>query len=223
MVFRRDSSKVDSFQRQMNALRQQIGDDERDDAYDVEDDRYADYGDRGRGARQAGDEGYSFGTYPTSGVGGGQMTDFGGAEAPAVPEMPQVDQQVSVIAAGTTWQGDVDTQGSLHVYGKANGNLKAAEDIWIADGAEDDARIEADRVVIGGEVSGQVTAHSRFEALPSCDLQADIDAPIFVIHEGATVNGAMSMKSAGSPIDLEGREGRGRSGSIVQRRARSSS
>jgi cytoskeletal protein CcmA (bactofilin family) len=220
MVFRRDSNKVDSFQRQMNALRQQIGDDEAEDAFDVEEDRYVQV-DRGRQGRQAGDEGYSFGTYPSSS--GGQQVDFGSADAPAVPEMPQVDQQVSVVAAGTTWQGDVETQGSLHVYGKANGTLKATEDIWIADGAEVDARIEADRVVIGGEVSGQVTAHSRFEALPSCDIQADIDAPIFVVHEGATVNGAMTMKTTSTPIDIDGRDSRGRGGSIIQRRARSSS
>lgn len=221
MVFRRDSNKVDSFQRQMNALRQQIGDDEIEDGYDVEDDRYGAV-DRGRTGRSTGDEGYSFGTYPSAGV-SGQQADFGEADVPAVPEMPQVDQQVSVIATGTTWQGDVDTQGSLHVYGKANGTLRASEDIWIADGAEVDARIEADRVVIGGEVTGLITAHSRFEALPSCDIQGDIDAPIFVVHEGATVNGAMTMKTSSAPIDIEGRESRGRAGSIIQRRARSSS
>lgn len=220
MVFRRESNKVDSFQRQMNALRQQIGDEDEDDAFDVEPEPYGQQLDRSSRSRAAGDEGYSFGTYPAPGGQGGEF----GADVPAVPEMPQADQQVSVIAAGTTWDGDVDTQGSLHVYGKASGTLKAAEDIWIADGAEVDARIEAERVVIGGEVSGQITARARFEALPSCDVQGDVDAPIFVVHEGATVNGAMTMKSAGSPIDLDSRESRSRGGSIIQqRRARSSS
>jgi cytoskeletal protein CcmA (bactofilin family) len=219
MVFRRETNKVDSFQRQMNALRQQIGDEEEDDAFDVDPEPYGQPVDRGSRSRVSGDEGYSFGTYP----GGSHAGDYGAADVPAVPEMPQADQQVSVIAAGTTWQGDVDTQGSLHVYGKASGTLKAAEDIWIADGAEVDARIEAERVVIGGDVSGTVTARSRFEALPSCDIQADVDAPVFVVHEGATVNGAMTMKSAGAPIDLDTRESRSRAGSVIQRRARSSS
>jgi cytoskeletal protein CcmA (bactofilin family) len=101
--------------------------------------------------------------------------------------------------------------------------LRAAEDIWIADGAEVDATIEAERVVIGGDVTGHVTARARFEALPSCDIQADINAPSFVVHEGATVNGAMTMKGAGSPIDLDSRETRSRGGSIIQRRTRTSS
>jgi cytoskeletal protein CcmA (bactofilin family) len=203
----------------MNALRQQIGDEDEDDGFDVEPD-YGQPVERGSRGRQFGDEGYSFGSNP---AGGGQAIEYGSSDVPAVPEMPQADPQVSVIAAGTTWQGDVDTQGSLHVYGKANGTLKASEDIWIADGAEVDAQIDAERVVVGGDVTGHITAHSRFEALPSCDIQADIDAPIFVVHEGATVNRAMTMKSADSPIHLDAREGRTRTGSIIQRRARSSS
>jgi cytoskeletal protein CcmA (bactofilin family) len=109
------------------------------------------------------------------------------------------------------------------VYGRASGTLKAVEDIWIADGAEVDATIEAERVVVGGDVTGHVTARSRFEALPSCDIQADIEAPSFVVHEGATVNGAMSMAGTGSTIDLDSRETRSRTGSIIQRRARTSS
>lgn len=221
MVFRRESNKVDSFHRQMNALRQQIGTEDEDEVYDVDPEPYGQPVDRSARSRPSGDEGYSFGTYPSA---SGQQGDFDAGDMPAVPEMPQADQQVSIIAAGTAWTGDVDTQGSLHVYGKASGTLKAAEDIWIADGAEVDATIEAERVVVGGDVTGHVTARARFEALPSCDIQADVDAPIFVVHEGATVNGAMTMKGAGSPIDLDVRESRSRGGSIIQqRRTRTSS
>ncbi len=220
MVFRRDGNKVDSFQRQMNALRQQIGDEEENEAFEEDRDMYAREGDRDRPAR-GGDSGYSFGAFPSSS--GGREDAFDDAGAPAVPEMPQADQQVSVIAAGTTWKGDLTAEGSLHVYGKVNGTLKATEDIWIADGAEVDAQIEADRVVVGGDVTGQITAHARFEALPNCDIQADVDAPTFVVHEGATLNGALTMKSAGSALELEPRENRNRPGSIIQRRTRTSS
>ena len=220
MVFRRESNKVDSFHRQMNALRQQIGDEEEDDVFDVDPEPYGQPIDRPSRSRAAGDEGYSFGSAPGA---GSQVADFGAGDMPAVPDMPQADQQVSIIASGTTWNGDLETQGSLHIYGKATGTFKAVEDIWVADGAEVDASIEAERVVIGGDVTGHVTARSRFEALPSCDIQADIDAPSFVVHEGATVNGAMSMTTAGSPIDLDTRESRSRAGAIIQRRARSTS
>lgn len=220
MVFRRESNKVDSFHRQMNALRQQIGPEDEDEVFDDDVDGYGQPLDRPTRSRTPGDEGYSFGSAPGLST---QATEYGAGDMPAVPEMPQADPQVSIIAAGTTWNGDVDTQGSLHVYGKATGTLKAVEDIWIADGAEVDATIEAERVVIGGDVTGHVAARSRFEALPSCDIQADIEAPSFVVHEGATVNGAMSMAGGGNPIELDSRESRSRSNSIIQRRTRTSS
>lgn len=221
MVFRRDGNRVDSFQRQMNALRQQIGDEEENDAFDEDVDRFAQQGERGRQPRQAGDEGYSFGNFP-SGRSSDPGDDFDAGSSPAIPEMPHADQQVSIVAAGTTWNGDLDSQGSLHIYGKASGNLKASEDIWIADGADVDAQIEADRVVVGGDVTGRITAHSRFEALPNCDIQADVDAPTFVVHEGATLNGSLTMNTAAS-TDIDAREPRNRPGSIIQRRTRTSS
>lgn len=227
MVFRRDSNKIDSFQRQMNSLRQQIGSDELDDdeEFDAEPrDTPAQPSDRGRQQRASGDEGYSFGSFPPSGVRSEQLDPLNEGEMPAIPEMPQADQQVSVIAAGTTWKGDLESQASIHVYGNMSGSLKAAEDIWIAAGAEVDASIEADRIVAAGEIAGTITARSRFEALPECELHADVNAPTFVVHEGATINGALSMTGRdarqGGPQD---RESRARSSSIIQRRQRSTS
>jgi cytoskeletal protein CcmA (bactofilin family) len=219
MVFRRESNKVDSFQRQMNALRQQIGDDEQDDdGFNDDRERYSQASERGR--RPAGDEGYSFGSLPSSSS-GDQSDASDSAQGPSIPELPTPDQQVSVIAAGTSWQGDLEAEGSIHIHGRANGSLKASEDVWIADGAEVDARIEANRVVVGGDVSGQITARSRFEALPNCDIQADVTAPTFVVHEGAILNGALSMTTSSS--DEIDREARPRGSSIIQRRARNSS
>lgn len=226
MVFRRDNNnKVDSFQRQMNALRQQIGSDEQEaDSLDVDQrERFTQQGDRGRQQRQSGDEGYSFGSFPSSNVAPGQADEFEMEDSPAVPEMPQADQQVSVVASGTSWKGDFEAQGSVHVHGKINGSITATEDVWIADGAEVDARIQADRVVVGGEMQGHITAHSRFEALPSCELQGDVEAPTFVVHEGATLNGSLSMSSSTRSTATESRDNRARPGSIIQRRARTSS
>lgn len=218
MVFRREGNKVDSFQRQMSSLRQQIGSDEPED-----DELEVDQRDRGRQQRAPGDEGYSFGSFPSSGVAPGQAEPLDD-DVPAIPEMPQADQQVSVVAPGTTWKGDIESQGSVHVYGNISGSLKATDDIWVANGAEVDANIEADRVVIGGEIAGNITARSRFEALPDCEIHADVNAPTFVVHEGATINGTMSMTGRESrSASPEHRDARARSGSIIQRRNRTSS
>lgn len=226
MVFRRDN-KVDSFQRQMSALRQQLGNDEAppeqqsefdQDFPDLQDDQYRDpvaYDQSSQGGSQPDNGGYSFGNFPArSEVPDGWDEQPG---HPAIPEMPSVDSQISVIANDTFWKGDLESDHSLHVYGKVEGTLKAENDVWIAEGADVSATVQARRVVVAGSVSGSITATDRFEALPQGDVTADVHAPTFVIHEGATINGTLKMGANGN--SSESRTERS-TPSIIQRRNR---
>lgn len=217
MVFRRDN-KVDAFQRQMSALRHQIGGEEGSEAFD--DDRGDQTDDRFQGEAmsqapydrgEAG--GYSFGNYP--GQQGGEYADDRSIP-PA--DMPEVDSQVSVVAQGTIFKGDIQSDGNIQVFGRAEGTLTAKEEIWIAEGAEVEATLTAKRVVVAGHVNGDVKATSRFEALPQGVVEADVTAPSFVVHEGATINGKLSMQQQEV---TSGRQERTGSTSVMPRRNRS--
>lgn len=219
MVFRRES-KVDQFQRQMNALRHQIGDaePEQDDdpmnVPDIADERFPEPGFDERG-QDAG--GYSFGSYPlTPRVPDEDEEDN---RTLAVPEMPGVDSQISVVAQGTLWKGEVEADGSIHVFGRVEGTLTAKEDIWIAEGSDVQATVTAEQVIVAGHVSGTVRALSRFEALPQGVVEADVQAPSFVVHEGATINGNLTMSSGDNGV-TSGRAERAGSTPVIQRRVR---
>lgn len=224
MVFRREN-KVDAFQRQMSALRHQIGGEAGEGRGDtnqpmpeLEDDRFpADaYENRGQYDQQdAG--GYSFGSYPSAPPAqAGYESD---ENALAVPEMPMADSQISVVAQDTFWKGDLETEGSLHIYGRVEGTLNAKEDIWLAEGSEVQATLTANRVIVAGRVNGSVNAGSRFEALPQGKVEANVHAPSFVVHEGAVINGQLTMVASGEGA-AAGRGERSGSPAIIQRRAR---
>lgn len=221
MVFRRDN-KVDAFQRQMSALRQQLGGPEDEQASEGNEpgqsstesyppnDRYArqdDYGSADAG-------GYSFGSYPPAATGTPSPVE---TDQPEVPEFPSVDGQVSVIAQDTLWKGDLESDGSMHVHGRVDGNLRAKDDVWVADGAEVTATINARRVVVAGQVSGTIRALDRFEALPQARVGADVYAPTFVVHEGAMINGQLHMAREQETPGSEGRSGG--TPAVIQRRA----
>lgn len=219
MVFRRDN-KVDQFQRQMSALRQQIGNEDEgnqapmsQDVPDLADERFsdADFDERGQDAG-----GYSFGAYPAAAQG---VDDDVDDNALAVPEMPGVDSQISVVAQGALWKGEVEADGSVHVFGRVEGTLTAKEDIWIAEGAEVQATVTARQVIVAGRVNGEVHALGRFEALPQGVVEADVQAPSFVVHEGATINGKLTMSSGEGSI-TSGRAERQGSSPVIQRRSR---
>lgn len=220
MVFRREN-KVDAFQRQMNALRHQIGGDvdQNTQEQDVEnlpdepyDDQFEDADQYGR--QDAG--GYSFGSYPAA----DQARDAYDEETPEVPQIPASDSSVTVVAAEARWKGDLSSDGSIHLFGSVEGTVTSKEDIWVAEGADVDASVTAKRVIVAGKVSGTVRALSRFEALQQGVVDADVHAPSFVVHEGATINGKLAMSGNDQPV-TSGRAERSGSSTILSRRARS--
>lgn len=225
MVFRREK-QVDSFQRQMSALRSRIGeggtyetDEQGNELPDYDDASYAPDAGASYPANQGGampEGGYSFGDYGSQG--GMELVDD---DQLLVPEMPAADSQISVVAADTVWKGDIASEGSVHVYGRVEGTLTAKEDLWIAEGASVDATLTARRVVIAGNVAGSVSATERFEALPQGRISADVTATTFVVHEGAKLNGQLKMAHPdGTAVSSYDRAG---SLSVVQRRSRNAS
>jgi len=90
--------------------------------------------------------------------------------------------------------------------------------VWIAQGAEVDATIDARRVIVGGAIGGTIRATERFEALPQGRVTADVFAPTYVVHEGALLNGQLRMGSTESNGDA--RADRPGSAAVIQRRAR---
>jgi len=195
MVFRRDN-KTDSFQRQMSALRQQIGsEDESTDRPPARDARYPSERAPAVGTGQADSPAgaYGFGDFASSvapqQTGNNDMTPV----APELPSIPSVDAQTTVIANDAMWKGEIQSNGSVHVHGRLEGAIRANKDVFIAEDADVDATITANTVVVAGIVKGTIRSEARFEVLPSGRVSGDIVAPTLVVHEGATVSGQLRM------------------------------
>lgn len=189
MVFRRDS-KVDAFQRQLSALRNQLGNDPAELPASVPDRELG----LPSSSRPLPDlDFFSESTYTL-------CDELDVAPLPAMePQaalaspVPALDTETSVIAHGTAWSGNLESTGSLHVHGRADGTLTARNSIFIAEDAEVDANLHAAHVVVAGLVRGSVRCLDRFEVLPRGRVSGDVHAPRMVIHDGATVAGKVSM------------------------------
>lgn len=225
MVFRKDS-KIESFQRQISALRQQLG----PVPEDQEEDEFYDDRDAERAAEPA----------PVRSIGTGQsatgMTPMpneprstsSSSHQPAVyesdrerevyspyaspavrmeePEPPEpyvtpiADAQTSVIAHDTIWKGDLQSDGTIHIHGRVEGSIRAKQDVYVAEEADVDATITAANVVIAGLVKGSIRCGARFEILPQGRVTGEVQAPTLVVHDGASVTGQFRM-GAGEGTD----------------------
>ena len=190
MVFRRDS-KVDAFQRQISALRHQLGGESEDGTAP----------DRDR-PRSSGRESPYLSEYPEflsteserAAISRG-LADTSESRLPdsAPPPIPAIDMHTSVIAHSTAWSGDLESSGSLHVHGRVEGSLTARDTVFIAEEADVDAVIRAANVTVAGNVRGSVHCAERFEVLPRGKVAGDIHATAIAIHDGAVVAGEISM------------------------------
>lgn len=210
MVFRKDN-KVDSFQRQISALRQQLGDGDADrpSAYDD-----------GRGNAASADAPAfpkrDAAEYGLGGFGAGVAANFGTSnfelDEPPTATAPSVDSQTSVVAHDTAWKGDLQTAGSIHVHGRVEGSIEARDDVYVAEEADVNATITATNVAVAGMLRGTVRCSGRFEVLPQGRVQGEVTAPSLVIHEGAVINGQFRMSGADAGVATE-------TPSLVRRRA----
>lgn len=199
MVFRKDN-KTDAFQRQISALRQQLGTDEEpggegemESSMETETGFYE--------APMEEPEAYAQPPVAAPPAAISMQTE------PAPTAIPTVDGDSTVISANASCTGDLESQGTVHVLGRYKGGIKAQHTVFIAESADVDANIEAATVVVAGLLKGTVRSGTRFEVLPSGRVSGDVQSPTLVIHEGATVNGAFTMsaveaQSPGSPAQV---------------------
>jgi cytoskeletal protein CcmA (bactofilin family) len=132
--------------------------------------------------------------------------------APSVPSVPSGDSSTSTIAQNAYWNGTLKSEGSLHVFGKADGELHSDTDLYVAEGAEVDASLHADSVVVAGLVRGKIEARSRLEVLPQGEVTGDVRSPKLVVHEGATISGQLKMEEVSSSDTFGGSGASGTSG-----------
>lgn len=196
MVFRRDS-KVDAFQRQLSALRHQLG---------GESEPYA-LSEHDRDSR-TNESAYRTGLPDLDVMRSDDTFSASTLQVPGsrervedprfdMPPVPAIDMNTSVISPATSWNGNLESAGSLHVHGRVEGTLSAANDIFIAEEAVVDAQVSAAHVTIAGNVRGSIQCSARFEVLPRGRVSGEVRAPIIVVHEGAILACDIAMSISG--------------------------
>ncbi len=102
---------------------------------------------------------------------------------------------LSIIGAGMTITGDVDTDGVVKVEGRVRGSVRATQQILLAPGGMVEGDLETKEAILGGEVHGTVRASDRVEVQASSLIQGDIITARIAILEGGQVNGEIKMGS----------------------------
>ncbi|HEX2780506.1 MAG TPA: polymer-forming cytoskeletal protein [Gemmatimonadaceae bacterium] len=107
---------------------------------------------------------------------------------------PVGEGALSIIAAGMTVNGDIDSTGVVKVEGRVEGAIRSARQVLVGRQGVVRGDIETREAVIGGTVEGTITASERVEIQATASIQGDIVTRSIVIAEGGKINGSVRME-----------------------------
>jgi cytoskeletal protein CcmA (bactofilin family) len=118
------------------------------------------------------------------------------AKKSAVGNAPPIST-LSIIASGMHVTGDVRCDGVLRIDGTLEGRILGARQLVVTVGGCVRGDVEAEEIVVGGEIDGNVRATIRLELQGSAVVNGNIETRAFVVPEGGRVNGDIRMIGEG--------------------------
>lgn len=99
----------------------------------------------------------------------------------------------TLIGANTVFEGFIHSERSLCVEGKVRGRIETKGEVVVGLEGKVEADIQADSVVVGGQIVGNVVAHRRLEITSTGRVTGDIEARSMSIAEGGVLDGSCKM------------------------------
>jgi cytoskeletal protein CcmA (bactofilin family) len=106
---------------------------------------------------------------------------------------------LTLIAANSSFEGKIKTEGSIRIDGKFVGDINAKANAAIGQTGSIDGTISARNITIAGKISGSVTAAEKLVLEAKSIMHGDIRATKLVVDEGAVFDGKCDMKQGASP------------------------
>jgi cytoskeletal protein CcmA (bactofilin family) len=101
----------------------------------------------------------------------------------------------SLIAQGTRIDGNLVFVDGLRVDGEVNGDIRADDDapsmLVISESGRVKGGVQADHVIINGQVTGPIQAFELVELQPKARIQGDVTYKALEMHQGAMISGQL--------------------------------
>jgi cytoskeletal protein CcmA (bactofilin family) len=99
----------------------------------------------------------------------------------------------TIIGEHTTFKGDVESDSSIKVIGRVEGDINASGDVVILVNAVVIGNIIAENLVVAGMITGNVHIKRNLRLESTARLKGDMEVNSFVTDEGAVFEGNCKM------------------------------
>jgi cytoskeletal protein CcmA (bactofilin family) len=107
---------------------------------------------------------------------------------------------LSVISKGSTFKGDITTEGGARIDGSFEGSLTVKGPLVIGENARIVADITAEAVSVAGSVKGNITA-KKVDIMRTGRIYGDLITGSFTTEEGGFLRGQVRMTDRSAPQD----------------------
>ena len=117
-----------------------------------------------------------------------------------------MDNIVGLLGKGTDFEGKLIFEGTLRIDGKFKGEVITSGILAVGDGALVHAEIQADTIIVRGEVHGNLKAAKQVEIKGNGRLYGNISTPSLIVDEGVVFEGSCQMTKAEKtiiPLDVK--------------------
>jgi cytoskeletal protein CcmA (bactofilin family) len=116
-------------------------------------------------------------------------TDFAPAQPMVAPRASTSAAKESLIAADLTIEGKIEGSGHVRIAGRFKGDVNVQGDLTIEAGAKLSGGVRAKRVIIAGELEGNIDGAVRVELLEGGVLIGDVKAGSLTVAAGSRMRG----------------------------------
>ena len=107
--------------------------------------------------------------------------------------VPEPRESESLIASSLTIEGTIEGSGHVRIAGRFKGDVHVEGDLTIEAGAKLTGGVRARRVVIGGELEGNIEGAASVELLATGILNGDLKAGTLSVAAGSKMRGQVEF------------------------------
>ena len=106
------------------------------------------------------------------------------------------DEVNAIIGEGVAFEGRLLFEGTVHIHGQFNGELRSRDTLVVGEGGKVTGDILVGALVCSGEMDGTIRAVRSIHLHPPAHVRGVVLAPILEIEPGAIFEGQTQMDPA---------------------------
>src|SRR5438445_5085842 len=107
------------------------------------------------------------------------------------------DEPFTFLGKGAQFKGIIHFEGTIRIDGRLEGEIHTKGTLMVGEHAVIEGDINADVVVCGGQINGNIVAAEKVQLLPTAPVTGTIKTPLLSVEEGVRLHGKCEAEGRG--------------------------